>query len=277
MAAVADRIRFQVDTVVVASFLGVGLVTHYAIAARLAHLFIDLMVRALGVVGPLFTRFETLGDAQKTREICLLTTRLSVLASVTTAGGIVILGERFIELWIGSAYRDAYWPLVILTSSLAVALMQAPSISYLYASARHWYYAYVTAAEAIANLVLSVILVQSYGMVGVSLGTAIPLLVTNLIFHPWYVCRSLGLELRIYFRELLRAVLIATAGQIPLWLYVQSVAELSLAKMLLVAMCYYPLCIALLYRGILADSDRKRIVSAVPALRWLQLRSTAGT
>ncbi len=52
IAAAADRLRFQVDTMVVAWFLGVGLVTHYAIAARVTQTFMDLMLRALGVVGP---------------------------------------------------------------------------------------------------------------------------------------------------------------------------------------------------------------------------------
>jgi O-antigen/teichoic acid export membrane protein len=274
IAVSADRVRFHVDTVVVASFLGVGLVTHYAIAARLAQLFMELMIRALGVLGPVFMRVEALGDRDQMRRALLLATRVSVLASVTVAGGIIILGERFIELWVGEAYADAYWPLVILTSSLAVALMQAPSVSYLYASARHWYYAYVTAAEAVANLVLSMILVQSYGMVGVSLGTAIPLLVTNLLFQPWYVCRSLDLELRTYFRELLRSALIAAVGQVPLFLFLQRLAEPSPAVMLLIAVCYYPLCLALLFGGNFAERDRKRIANAV-ALRWPQPRSVA--
>ena len=52
IAAAADRLRFQVDTMVVAWFLGVGLVTHYAIAARVTQTFMDLMLRALGVIGP---------------------------------------------------------------------------------------------------------------------------------------------------------------------------------------------------------------------------------
>ena len=62
IAAAADRLRFQVDTMVVAWFLGVGLVTHYAIAARVTQTFMDLMLRALGVVGPLFMRVDAPGE-----------------------------------------------------------------------------------------------------------------------------------------------------------------------------------------------------------------------
>ena len=91
------------------------------------------MLQSFGVVGPLFMRSDALGDRERTRETFLLTTRLSVLASVTTAGGFALVSGRFIEVWIGEDYVDAYRPLVILTGSLAVWLMQWPSVSILYA------------------------------------------------------------------------------------------------------------------------------------------------
>jgi O-antigen/teichoic acid export membrane protein len=269
VAAAADRIRFQVDTVVVASFLGVGVVTHYAIAARLAQLFIDLMIRALGVVGPVFARIDALDDREQMRQTFLLAMRVSALASVTVAGGIIILGERFIELWIGYGYRDAYWPLVILTAALAVGLMQMPSVSFLYASARHKFFAYLSAGEALANLGLSIVLVQHYGMIGVSLGTAIPLVVTKLILQPPYVCRALALDLRAYSVEVGRAMFLAVLSQAPLFAFVHAFGIASLPMMLMIVVAYYPLCWTLLYVGLLRESDRRRIGSAIPALRRL--------
>jgi O-antigen/teichoic acid export membrane protein len=271
IAVAGDKIRFHIDTVVVASFLGVGLVTHYAIAARVAQLLVDLMIRTFGVLGPVFMRVDALGDRAQMRDTLLMATRVSTLASVTLAGGIAILGERLIGLWIGEAYQDAYWPLVILTVALTFDLMQNPSIGFLYASWRHRFYARLNAGEALANLALSILLVQYYGMVGVSLGTAIPLLVTRLILQPRYVCHALALDLRAYYSELGRAALLAIVSQLPLLAFVQIFGVSSLPMMLLLVVGYYPLCWILLYRAILPATDRRRIGSAVPALRWLPL------
>jgi O-antigen/teichoic acid export membrane protein len=270
-AASADRVRFQVDTLVVASFLGVGAVTHYAIAERIAQLFMHSVLEALGVIGPLFTRFDALGDHGKSRETLLLTTRLSTLASVMLAGCILILGQRFIEVWIGRDYRDAYWPLVILTSSFAVALMQLPSVSFVYASGRHRLFAYGNSAEAVANLALSVALVQVYGMIGVSLGTALPLLISNIVLAA-YVCRELSLKLHVYIVNLCRVALIAGISQVPLFAYVQIQGISSLAAMVGIALCYYPLCGVILFRVIVAEADRRRIGDAALALSWFQPR-----
>jgi O-antigen/teichoic acid export membrane protein len=269
IAAAGDRIRFQVDTMVVASFLGVGLVTHYAIAARVTQIFMDLMLRAFGVIGPVFMRVDALGNREQMRQTFLLATRVSALALITVAGAIIILGERFIELWIGAAYRDAYWPLVILVVGLTFDLMQMPSVSFLYASARHRFYAFLNTGEALANLVLSVVLAGQYGMVGVSLGTAIPLLATRLLVQPRYVCGALGLDLRAYYLELGRVALLAVLSQLPLLVLIQTFGVPSLPMLLMLALGYYLPCWMLLYRAILPATDRRRIGSALPALRSL--------
>ena len=252
---------------VVASFLGVGLVTHYAIAGRVAQLFVDLMIWGLGVFGPVFMRVDALGDRARAREIFLLTTRLSVIVSVTAAGGILIVGQRFIELWVGDAYRDAYWPLVILTGSLAVGLMQMPSVSLLYATARHRFYAYLNTAEALANLCLSVILVQFYGMIGVSLGTALPILFTKLVLQPRYVCGTLGLDLHAYYRELFRIAFISAFALLPLFLYVDVLGIPSLPLLVGILVGYYPFCWLLLVCTVLPKPDRHHLQQVIPDWR----------
>jgi O-antigen/teichoic acid export membrane protein len=275
LAACSDRIRSTAGIIVVAAFLDLATVTHYGIAARIAQLFAELMLQSLGVVGPLFMRTDALGNRERTRENFLLTTRLSVLASVTTAGGIALIGGRFIEVWIGEDYGDAYWPLVILTGSLAVWLMQWPAISILYASARHRFYAYLSAGEAVANVAISIVLVQHFGTIGVALGTTIPLLVSMLVLQPPYVCRTLGLEVGAYYRELGNAALYAVLGQAALFALVHLLGVASLTGLLALSIVYYPLCWAVLVRGLLPEADRRRIGAALPTLQPLLLWRSA--
>jgi O-antigen/teichoic acid export membrane protein len=267
LAACADRIRSNAGIIVVASFLDIATVTHYGIATRIAQMFSELLVQGLGVVGPHFMRSNPLGDRGQTREDFLLATRLSVLASVTTAGAIMLFGDRFIEFWIGQAYGDAYWPLVILTGGFAVWIIQWPSMSVLYATAKHRFYAYLSLGEAAANVGLSVVLVQSYGMIGASLGTAIPLLISMLAVQPQYVCRTLDLELGAYYRDLGRVALPAALYQFPLFVFTYSGASSSLMVTLLIVCCYYPACLLFLSRQVLSGSERRRISRVVPALR----------
>jgi hypothetical protein len=47
--------------------------------------------------------------------------------------------------------------------------------------------------EGAANLVLSVILASRYGIVGVAMGTFVPLVFSKLLIQPIYVCRIAGI------------------------------------------------------------------------------------
>ena len=162
-----------------------------------------------------------------------------------------------------------------MTGSFAVWLMQWPSVSILYASAKHRFYAYLSAGEAAANVGLSIVLVQQFGTIGVALGTAIPLLVSMPVLQPQYVCRTLGLEAGAYYRELGNVALYAILGQVPLFALVHLLSVASLTGMLALSTVCYPLCWAVLVRGLLPEADRRRIGAALPTLQPLLLWRSA--
>jgi len=61
--------------------------------------------------------------------------------------------------------------------------------------------AVIEACSAVMNLVLSLILVKSFGLKGVALGTAIPLLITHTIILPVYTCRYLKVNFFSYLKK----------------------------------------------------------------------------
>ena len=71
--------------------------------------------------------------------------------------------------------------------------------------------------EAIANLVLSVILVRRFGLLGVAIGTAVPVFVANLFILAPAACRQLNVRVFDFFRQvavapLVGALIAAVAG-----------------------------------------------------------------
>jgi len=104
----------------------------------------------------------------------------------------LLRGERFLDLWMGPAYGpltdqvlyDLSFP-VWLAGGRLVAAGAVQGIN------RHQPLAIAVALEAIANLVLSLILIKPLGLVGVALGMAIPTTIVNLVFMPRYLERHL--------------------------------------------------------------------------------------
>jgi len=90
-------------------------------------------------------------------------------------------------------------------------LAQRPSIVALVSLGRHRALGSWTLGEGVANLILSVYLGYKHGLVGVALGTTIPLLVVKLTLQPWYTLRMLGLSARAYIQNsLARPVMVCT-------------------------------------------------------------------
>jgi O-antigen/teichoic acid export membrane protein len=136
-------------------------------------------------------------------------TKISVASSTLVACSLVLYGRGFIHAWMGASYLDAYWPLVLLVVSIFFDVAQLPSVSYMFGVSRHRFLAYQTLGEGIANAVLSLALVRSYGLIGVAMGAAIPMIVCKLFIQPVYVCRQSGIPLKKYYLDLLgRSVLV---------------------------------------------------------------------
>jgi len=225
VAGVADILRFRVDGLVLAGFLNLAAVTHFSIASTMADYFIALVTAFTGVLGSVFSRQDGARDLGAIRRTLFFATKLSVILSTFIAFGLLAWGRAFIERWMGPGYVDAYPVLVVLTLGMMFALWQAPSVALLYGTSKHKFYALSNTVEGVANLVLSLLLVRRYGMIGVALGTVIPMSVIKLLIQPVYVCRVSGIAYWSYIGRTARTIGAALVSlAIPAWVSIRYAA-----------------------------------------------------
>ncbi|HEY6291446.1 MAG TPA: polysaccharide biosynthesis C-terminal domain-containing protein [Terriglobia bacterium] len=125
----------------------------------------------------------------------------------------VILGKQIIEVWVGAKYLPSYSILVLLVVPKTLYLAQAASTMVLLGMGRHRLLALISLPGGRLNLGLSVLLGRYLRIVGVALGTAIPLACTSLLFLPRQLCRILDVPLGAY---LCQAFLVPLALSGPL-------------------------------------------------------------
>lgn len=212
IAHIAETLRFKVDAPVVAAFVGLAAVTHYKIAGTLAQYFMELITVVTRVLGPVFSRLDGRGDYQEIKKTFFFASKLSVCATSFIGFALIAWGRPFIKLWIGPQYLDAYPCLVALTSGLIVALAQAPSVNLLFGISRHRFFALFHSIEGVSNLILSVLLVKKYGMLGVALGTLIPMVIIKLFIQPAYVCRVVNMACLDYLRRMGRTLAVVAGS-----------------------------------------------------------------
>ena len=207
VSQMADILRFQVDNLVVAGVVGLAAVTHYSVGGKLARTYMDIVLALLGVFISVFSRKEGARDYEGLRRTFLFASRLSVCLSSFVGFGMVVWGRPFIERWMGPSYLDGYTCLAALAPGIMVSLWQSPSVSLMYGVSKHKFLALSSSVEGVINLVLSIVLARKYGIVGVALGTTLPLLASKIFVQPVYVCRIAGIGYLDYLRRMGRTIL----------------------------------------------------------------------
>jgi hypothetical protein len=100
--------------------------------------------------------------------------------------------------------------------------------------------------EGTANIILSVVLVQRFGILGDAFGTAIPLTFTMLYFLPRHLCRLLDIRLGSYVRQ---------AFLLPLALCAPLVITLLALQRWYVPHTYLQLALQLIIAGLVYGSS----------------------
>ncbi|OPX90597.1 MAG: putative membrane protein EpsK [Pelotomaculum sp. PtaB.Bin104] len=203
--SIADILRLKLNSIVIGRMVGMAEVGVYGVAALLVNYMLSIVSSGMGVLTP---RFAALDSAENRKELQdTFLNSLSISSFIACGIGLMVLlfGDTFIFLWVGKDFEAAVTVLSILSVSYMFALSQSPGIGLMYALNKHRYYAAATMIEAIANVMLSILLAPRYGIVGVAMGTAIPMVLIKFFVQPLYVSYIAGIRLRDYAKSIIPA------------------------------------------------------------------------
>jgi O-antigen/teichoic acid export membrane protein len=198
----ANRINYQVDTIVIAAFLPIEQVTLYVVGLRLIEYLRDLLNSTTMVASPVVSSLDAVGQSDRIGAILIRATKYSLTIGGLCAAAFLTLGTDFIRLWMGSRFAGPSGTvLTILTLGVCVSLTQYTSTHILYGLSQHKINLVWTLVESVLNLVLSIILIRRYGIFGVAAGTAIANLLVRGWLYPRAVLLKLGVRWSRYLRE----------------------------------------------------------------------------
>jgi O-antigen/teichoic acid export membrane protein len=199
----SNYLIYFTDALVIGSFLPVSMVTFFSIGSSLTIYARDLVGGFSRTMTPLASKIEVESGLTALQETTLKAARFCAMAMWPIFVTLIIRGHTFIGLWMGPSYGDLSghvlrilsvpWLFGAGTSVIASAMLGINKHKRVVPSAL---------AEGLSNLVLSVVLVKSMGIVGVAWATAIPNLGVTTLFWPWYTRKTLDIPLKDYVTSL---------------------------------------------------------------------------
>jgi O-antigen/teichoic acid export membrane protein len=198
---VSGRLIYYTDALIIATFLPIGLLTLFSIAAALVEYARNLVASISYTTSLMASTLDAVGDMAAVERVLLGSGRFSMMILLPVALTFLIRGESFIGLWMGAVYAGP--------SSAVLAVLALPLLVHasgqglggmMIGIGRHQPMVPAMIVEGAANVVISAWLVRSMGIIGVAWGTAIPALASSLLFWPWYIQRAAGISAARYFR-----------------------------------------------------------------------------
>lgn len=201
LVSVGDYLRFYSDSAVIAAVLSVALVTPFSVVTRLIECFKSVIVAAGGPVFGSMTELDGGRRQEDQRELLVRSTRLLALLSIL--GGVLLLvdGRALLRIWVGPELTSAYPLLAVLAAGYIVNLALHPMLLIVVARGQHGQLGAWTIAEGVVNIGLSIIWGRSYGLLGIAMGTVVPMLMIKLIVQPYYALKAAEMNAWTFVRK----------------------------------------------------------------------------
>jgi O-antigen/teichoic acid export membrane protein len=194
---VTNLLKNKMDIWMIASFLSNVGITTYFIAARLIEYATQIVAQALGFTVPVFTKYYATNQLEKMAEALVFFVKLYVILLVLFVAGFIILGEEFIQLWIGDEIdvNVAYQCLIILAVGRLLVLITNPFVSVLMTIKKHKYVTYLSVVDTIAVTLSALYLIPEFGLVGAAIAFSLVVGVLRVTYLPYIVYQLTGIKL----------------------------------------------------------------------------------
>ena len=113
--------------------------------------------------------------------------------------GFTILGKKFISLWLGEGYEDAYIVMLVLSWGAFLPTIQSPGEEVCRAYNKHRFLSVVYLIIAVINVIFTIVFIPRWGLLGAAIPTIISMIIGNVIIANIYYKKQFGLNiLRMY-------------------------------------------------------------------------------
>jgi O-antigen/teichoic acid export membrane protein len=182
---------YQLDNLVIAQLLGASKVQEYAVPAKLFILAPTLLSFALTPLWPAYRESLARGDAAWVRRTLRRSIILAAAINIPSTLVLVVLAPWLLQVWVGSAVHPTQLLLVGLGAWTILNTLNGPFAMLLNGANVIAFQAVCAVAMAVANVTISILLVQRIGVSGAVYGSVIAQTLFGVVPQLWYVRRLL--------------------------------------------------------------------------------------
>lgn len=215
--SIVAQVNTNVDNIVIGAIVSSVAVTIYSYGLQLFSMFEQLATSISSVMLPSVA--VLLKNEPSPRQMEDYVIKIGRIQFVVLGGalfGFFSVGKEFIDLWLGDFYKDVWFIAMVLMVPATIELVQNVCLSILRAKNLMKFKTVTTGLMAIINISITIILVKKLGYVAASYGTALGLIIANIVIMDIYYklklnINSIRIQLSIMKNTILCQIIAAAA------------------------------------------------------------------
>ena len=249
---IVDQIFWETNQILLGMYVGTATVAVYAVASQIYVNYCQFSTIIPEVLGPKMTTMVSLGATEKDlSEEFIKIGRIQYFFSLGIVIGFFLFGKEFIILWAGETFADAYWIALFIIIPRTIEVVQNLGLVILQAQNRYGIRAKVYSLSGIANILLVLIIIKTYGGIGCALVTGGIIFVSNGLFMNLYYARNIHLQIKRFWIELGKISFVAMPVLFIGWILNSFLDDSTLLVLIfkllifLLTYCYLVYCFAM--------------------------------
>jgi len=188
-----NTIASSIDTLMIGTFLDAKAVGLYSVALRMAFVSSFFLQVTNTVLAPKVASMYANNQKKELENTIQKVTKVLGFISIIFFSIIILAGKSILNIW-GPEFKQAYWPLIILSAGQVVNVSAGCMGLILSMSGQEKILGYITFSQAILNIVLNIIFIQVWGILGASLATSFTLIFGNALGY-YFLKKKLNMSI----------------------------------------------------------------------------------
>ena len=263
-----DQVFFKTNQVILGIVSGTTAVAVYSVSALIYMNYMALSIAVSGVYLPHITSMVANGEPiKKLSDLFIQIGRWQYYLLALVASGFIIFGQRFIRIWAGNGFEDAYWITLLIIIPFTVDLIQNIGLSIMQAQNKYDFRAKVYFCMGIFNLLLAIPLAKEYGGIGCAFATGLAMFIGNGLIMNWYYAKVTGLDIKEFWWQIGKISLGVTALTLVGYLLNDFVSSDSITLYCIKILLYTIVYGAVMYAWFTNDSEKDKVNGIIKRLR----------
>lgn len=207
LSIVVDTIFNNTDQVILGIVSGTVAVSTYSVANQIKNANMAFSTAISALFLPKITKLLSLGKHEEINKTFVSVSKIQLYIMLLILSGFFIFGKPFVTLWVGNEYSDVYYIVLLLIGISIIPLTQNVGIAVLQAMNKHKFRSVVYIIIAVFNVLISIPLAQAYAGIGAAIGSAVAILLGQVIIMNIYYYKVAKLDILMYWKNFIKVFL----------------------------------------------------------------------